>query len=141
MLIPLAGALISQLFMPDVREKTVFTSLLLVQSALAWGIQSFGIGSAALFFISSLPLCLALLFNSVISSGPDVSLLSYAIGQFIPLTTGAQLAFEVLNVFVPLVSLAWPSISVHIADSNFDRPDARVQRLLLSTSSPLSSLF
>ncbi|GJE93217.1 M28 family metallopeptidase [Phanerochaete sordida] len=98
----LTGALISQLFMPDIREKTVFTSLLLVQSALAWGIQAFGIGSAALFFISSLPLCLALLLNSVVSSGPDVSLLSYAIGQFIPLTTGAQLAFEVLNVFVPL---------------------------------------
>ncbi|EKM50065.1 uncharacterized protein PHACADRAFT_153387 [Phanerochaete carnosa HHB-10118-sp] len=98
----LAGALVSQLFVPSVRERTVFTSLLLTQSALAWGIQSIGIGSAALFFLSSLPLCLALLLNSLISTGPDVSLWSYAIGQLTPLTTGFQLAFELLNVFVPL---------------------------------------
>ena len=127
--------------MPDVREKTVFTSLLLTQAALAWGIQSLGIGSAALFFISSLPLCVALLLNSAVSSGPDVSLLSYAIGQLIPLTTGAQLAFEVLNVFVPLVSQAWRCLSTYIADDNLDRPDVRVRKPLQSTSSPLSSQF
>ena len=79
----------------------------MTHTALAWGIQAFGIGSAALFFISGLPLCLALLLNSALASGPEVSLLTYYIGQFIPLTMGARMAFEVLNVFVPLVS---PSI-------------------------------
>lgn len=99
----ITGALTTQLFVPSVREKTIFTALLLSQTGLAWGIQSLGVGSAALFFLSGLPLYLAMVLNSLVASDPDVSLWTYALGQVIPLSTGVQLSYEVLNVFVPLV--------------------------------------
>lgn len=97
------GALISQLIVPSVRERTIFTSLLLAQSGLAWLIQSIGVGSSALFFLSGLPLYLALVLSYFVAPASEVSLLSYAVGLLVPLTTGSQMAFEVLNVFVPLV--------------------------------------
>ena len=100
------GGFISQLFVPRVREITVMTALLLVQSFMACSIQFMGIGSSALFFISSLPLFLALSLNSAITRpGREVSMWTYAVGQAIPLTTGAQMMYGVLEVFVPLVSL------------------------------------
>ena len=99
-----SGALISQLFVPAVREKTVFTALLIAQTGLAFLIQALGVGSAALFFLSGLPLCFALLLNYLVVPNPEVSLLAYAVGQAIPLSTGVQLAVAILDVFVPLVS-------------------------------------
>ena len=102
----LMGALASQLIVPTVREKTVFTSILLAQTGLAFGVQAIGVGSSALFFLSGLPLFFAMVLNWLVKPNSEpVSLLSYAIGQLIPLSTGAQLGYEVLNVFVPLVSL------------------------------------
>ncbi|KAI0684198.1 hypothetical protein BC835DRAFT_1523949 [Cytidiella melzeri] len=99
----LAGALISQLVVPEVREVTIMTSMLLVQASLALLVQWLGVGSAALFFLSSLALFVGLAVNSLITKpGQDVSLLAYTIVQSIPLTTGAQMMFNVLEVFVPL---------------------------------------
>ena len=47
---------------------------------------------------------LAFLVDVVLSrKSEEMSLLSYAIGEIIPLTTGAQLAFALMDVFVPLV--------------------------------------
>lgn len=80
------------------------TSMLLVQSFSAFAIQWLGVGSAALLFLSSLALFVALTVNSfVVKPGQDVSLWAYAIGQTIPSTTGAQMLYGVLEVFVPLV--------------------------------------
>ena len=71
---------------------------------LAFGIQLLGIGSAAVFFLSGLPLFVAYLIDVLISkNGAQVSIWSYAVGEFIPLTTGAQMVFALLDVFVPLV--------------------------------------
>ncbi|KAI0091617.1 hypothetical protein BDY19DRAFT_983891 [Irpex rosettiformis] len=99
----LAGAFISQLFVPRVREVTVLTSMLLVQTFSAFLLQFIGIGSSALFFLSSLALFTALAVNAVVKKpGQDVSLWAYAIGQSIPSTTGAQMMYGVLEVFVPL---------------------------------------
>lgn len=101
----LAGAFISQIFVPRVREVTVMTSILLVQTLLACVIQYIGFGSSALFFLSGMPLFIALAVNALVTKpGQEVSLWAYAIGQFIPLTTGAQMLYGVLDVFVPLVS-------------------------------------
>lgn len=78
--------------------------MLLVQSFMACFIQFLGVGSSALFFISGLPLFVALALNAIITKpDQDVSLWAYAIGQLIPLTTGAQMMYGVLEVFVPLV--------------------------------------
>jgi hypothetical protein len=80
------------------------TSMLLVQSSSAFVIQWLGVGSAALLFLSGLSLFVALAVNSlVMKTGQDVSLWAYAIGQSIPSTTGAQMLYGVLEVFVPLV--------------------------------------
>ena len=98
------GALLVQLVLPRVDERTVFTSTLLLHNTLACGIQLLGVGSAALFFISGLPLTIAYLVDVIVSrKGGQVSLLSYAVGQFIPLVIGAQMVFALLDVFVPLV--------------------------------------
>lgn len=52
-----------------------------------------------------LPLFLALVINTFLtSSGDDISLWTYAIGQFVPLSIGSQMIFTTLDVFVPLVS-------------------------------------
>ena len=83
----------------------MLTSMLLTQSFSAFLLQFIGIGSSALFFLSSLALFIALAINTVAKApGQDVSLWAYAIGQLIPSTTGAQMMYGVLEVFVPLVS-------------------------------------
>ena len=79
--------------------------MLLTQSFSAFLLQFIGIGSSALFFLSSLALFIALAINTVAKApGQDVSLWAYAIAQLIPSTTGAQMMYGVLEVFVPLVS-------------------------------------
>lgn len=98
------GALTFQLLLGPVREQTVFSSVVLLHGFLACAVQFLGVGSSAVFFLSGTPLALALLINSFVTKpGDDVSLISYAIGQFIPLTVGAQMIYSVLDVFVPLV--------------------------------------
>ncbi|KAK7686297.1 hypothetical protein QCA50_010521 [Cerrena zonata] len=99
----IGGALASQLLLGRVREQTIFSSVVLLHGFLACTIQFLNVGSSAVFFLSGAPLTLALLVNSfVTNSGDDVSLISYAIGQLVPLTVGAQMICSVLDVFVPL---------------------------------------
>ncbi|OCH96275.1 hypothetical protein OBBRIDRAFT_809204 [Obba rivulosa] len=99
----LAGALASQLLIGRVREHTVFTSILLLQALLATVVQSLGIGSSAALFLSALPLSISLVLNAFVTTpGDDVSLVSYALGQFTPLSLGTQIFCGTLDVFVPL---------------------------------------
>ncbi|KAI0630537.1 hypothetical protein C8Q77DRAFT_1211545 [Trametes polyzona] len=99
----LTGALVSQLFVGRVREHTVYTSLMLMQSFLAAVIQLIGVGAGGTLFLTSAPLAIALLVNKALTRpGDDISLWSYAIGQLSPLVTGTTLFCAVLDVFVPL---------------------------------------
>ncbi|KAJ3545708.1 hypothetical protein NM688_g5597 [Phlebia brevispora] len=99
----LLGALATQFVVPSVRERTVFTSFVLLQSALACGGQFLGVGSSAVFFVAGLPIFIALVLDLVLTGGQqEVTLWGYAIGQLVPLTIGAQLAYAMLDVFVPL---------------------------------------
>ena len=99
----LAGALASQLLFGRIREVTIFTSLLLLQSYLAFVIQMFGIGSGALFYLSALPLGISLLLNQMFISDPDeIHLWTYVIAQIVPLILGTQLCTGLFDVFIPL---------------------------------------
>jgi hypothetical protein len=96
--------LISQYFVGEVHEQSVFTSLLLVQALLAIVVQLAGVGSASIFFLCALPLFVALIINSLlVENTKNISLWTYAIGQAIPLLTGSMLIVGVVEVFVPLV--------------------------------------
>ena len=99
----LAGALASQLLFGRVREVTVFTSLLLLQSFLALSLQMIGYGSAAMYIVSSLPLGVSLVLNQLFVSDPEeIRLWTYAISQLMPAMSGAQLCATMFDVFVPL---------------------------------------
>ncbi|KAI0032979.1 hypothetical protein K488DRAFT_48677 [Vararia minispora EC-137] len=99
----LAGALASQLLLDTVHERTMFTALLLLLTVGACGLQLVGIGSAAMLFVSGLPLFCALLLDRLVSTSPiGVSLLAYALGQIVPILTGTQIICSVFDVFVPL---------------------------------------
>jgi len=103
----LLGALMSQYLVGPVFERDILNALLILQSGLAYGIQMAGIGSAGLFFLSSLPLFMALLLNPLITGNvTDISLITYAIAQLVPLLIGSPMLATVSEVFVPLVSLA-----------------------------------
>ena len=99
------GILSSQyFFFNPISEQTMFTALLLVQSATAFGLQLAGIGSAALFFIMALPLFVAMVINPVFSARKsEISLVTYAIGSAPALLTGPLLMLAVVEFFVPLV--------------------------------------
>ncbi|KAA1470020.1 hypothetical protein DENSPDRAFT_774128 [Dentipellis sp. KUC8613] len=99
----LAGAFASQLLLPRLPERNIFTATLLTQSVLALVIQLVGFGSAALFYLSALPLFLALVLDYSFNSTPGtIALWTYAIGQMTPLLTGTQMLCTILDVFVPL---------------------------------------
>ena len=99
----LAGVLASQLLFGRVRETTIFTSLLLLQSSLAFLLQMVGYGSAAVYYLSALPLIISLFLNQVFASEPDqIRLWTYAVSQLAPLMNGTQLCVALLDVFVPL---------------------------------------
>jgi len=78
---------------------------------MALGIQSLGIGSAAMFFLAALPIFISLLLNPLFSSrktlGVEFSLWTYVIGQTLPLLTGSMLLLGIVEVFVPLVRFPW----------------------------------
>lgn len=86
-------------------EQSVFTALLLLQASLAVGIQFAGVGSAALFFLTALPMFGALVVNGLVAKNGSkyLSLVTYALGQVLPLLTGSLLLIGTLDVFVPLV--------------------------------------
>ncbi|KZT25302.1 hypothetical protein NEOLEDRAFT_1178422 [Neolentinus lepideus HHB14362 ss-1] len=100
----LTGALLSQYLIGHVPEHTVITSTLLVQSFFALVLQLLGVGSAAMFFLTSAPLFVALVLDTlkITRTGDGVSLWTYALGQLLPLLTGTQTIATVLDVFVPL---------------------------------------
>lgn len=98
------GALVSQLFIAPVRERTLLDALLVLQSTLALAIQAAGVGSAAMLALNAAPLLGALVVGAVLAPNHgEPSLLAYVLGQIVPLLTGAQLAATTLDVFVPLV--------------------------------------
>lgn len=100
----LPGALVSQLLVGKVREHTAFTSVLLLHSFFACAIQLLGIGSSVIFALSGLSILFALGLNVFLTNpGEEISLWSYALGQFTPLSLGAQVFCITLDVFVPLV--------------------------------------
>jgi hypothetical protein len=105
----------------------MFTSILLLQSFGALTLQLLGVGSAAIFYLSALPLFLAMGINEYLvpgvpqkagntpkaaagaaANGPveqgDISLWTYALGQASPLLVGTQILVGVCEFFVPLVS-------------------------------------
>ncbi|KAF9644527.1 hypothetical protein BDM02DRAFT_3121775 [Thelephora ganbajun] len=99
----LAGALASQLLFGRIREVTIFTSLLLLQSYLAFTLQMIGYGSAAMFYLCALPLGVSLLLNQISALDPEeIHLWTYAISQLVPLMNGTQLCAGLFDVFVPL---------------------------------------
>lgn len=76
---------------------------MLVQAYISVVLQLVGIGSAAIYYLSALPLGLALVFNHLVVDVPDeIQLWTYGLGQLMPLLTGTQLICTVLDVFVPL---------------------------------------
>ncbi|KAJ7698147.1 hypothetical protein B0H17DRAFT_1261330 [Mycena rosella] len=85
-------------------EKSVYAAIVLLQAAAAFGIQLLGVGSAAAFFISGLPIFGSLLLNNVAltTRKGEVSLWAYALGQFLPLLTGTLIMVPTVEVFVPL---------------------------------------
>jgi hypothetical protein len=83
----------------------LLTSLLLVLSSGAFVLQLISVGSSVMLFLIALPLLASLLVDRVINkSASTVSLLTYALGQIIPLLTGTQIICTIFDVFVPLVS-------------------------------------
>ncbi|KAF5379478.1 hypothetical protein D9615_006633 [Tricholomella constricta] len=99
----LLGTLLSQVIVGPVQEHSILTALLLLQAGTAWGVQMLGVGSAAIFFLSAFPIFLVLLVNPLISGGTnEISLLTYALGQALPLLGGVLLLVPVIEVFVPL---------------------------------------
>jgi hypothetical protein len=114
----IAGALVSQFLLGSIEEQTMFNSLLFTQSLTAFVIQMLNIGSAAMFYISALPLFLFLVLNRLIGNNGQLSLWTYAFGQMVPLSTSTILITTVLDVFVPLVRLGSDMICV-VTDSSF----------------------
>ncbi len=100
------GALLSQYLVGPTSEQSVFNALLLSQSALAYGIQMAGLGSAGLFFLFAAPLFVSLLFNTLITgSAAEISLFTYAMAQAEPLLIGTLMLATICEVFVPLVRI------------------------------------
>ena len=70
----LVGILASQVVLPDVAERTVLSSLLLLQSGGALLLQLLGLGSAYLLFLGAAPLFVALSLDTLVNDGLVVSL-------------------------------------------------------------------
>ncbi|TFK64946.1 hypothetical protein BDN72DRAFT_846164 [Pluteus cervinus] len=105
------GALLSQYLLAPIPERTVLSSMLLMQSSITLVLQLNGIGSAIIFFLSSFPLFLVMVGNYLLTGAgaggatagdKRVSLWVYALGQIVPLLTGTMILVSVLEVFVPL---------------------------------------
>ncbi|KAH9926926.1 uncharacterized protein B0H18DRAFT_1084873 [Fomitopsis serialis] len=98
-----AGALASQLLFGRLRERTTFVSVILSQSVMACAGQLLGIGSAGVLALTASPMVVAIALNAFLTkASDDISLWSYAIAIFTPLSVGAQMFYITLDVFVPL---------------------------------------
>ena len=101
----ITGALAFQALFDGVYERTMFTSLLVIMSFGAVVLQLAGIGSAAMLFMTALPLFGALVLDKIINkSSSNVHLVTYVLGQIVPLLAGTEVVLTVFDVFVPLVS-------------------------------------
>ncbi|PCH44600.1 hypothetical protein WOLCODRAFT_26882 [Wolfiporia cocos MD-104 SS10] len=99
----LTGAIVSQLLVGRVRERSAFSSVLVLQSLLACVGQHLGVGSAGVFALSAFPILLAVILNEkLVWPDQDMSLWSYALALLTPLSLGAQMFYTTLDVFVPL---------------------------------------
>ncbi|KAI0046019.1 hypothetical protein FA95DRAFT_1680074 [Auriscalpium vulgare] len=98
----IAGAFATQLLIPSVPERSVFTGMLLTQAIGAFVVQLCGFGSAVILYLSAVPLLLALVTDHMFNDGPTVSLWTYAAAQLGPLLSGTQVLCTVFDVFVPL---------------------------------------
>ncbi|KAJ6614116.1 hypothetical protein B0H10DRAFT_2046102 [Mycena sp. CBHHK59/15] len=100
----LLGGLSSQLLVTSTDEKSVFGAILLLQTTAAFAVQLLNVGSAAIFFISGLPIFCAMLLNNLVlaTRKGEISLWTYALGQFLPLMTGTLIMVPTVEVFVPL---------------------------------------
>ena len=97
--------MISQYLVGEVHEQSVFTALLLIQAFVALSVQLANIGSAAIFFLTALPLFVVLALNPLfVGSNQRISLWTYGLGQILPSLSGCLLLLGVVEVFVPLVS-------------------------------------
>ena len=102
--VQILGAMISQYLIGEMDENSVYNSSLLAQAGIAVVLQFANIGSAAIFFLSALPLFSALALNPFFSGPtPRLSLWTYAIGSLLPSISGVLLLLGVVDVFVPLV--------------------------------------
>jgi len=96
----------------------VFTALLLIQAFVALSVQLANIGSAAIFFLTALPLFVVLALNPLfVGSNQRISLWTYGLGQFLPSLSGSLLLLGVVEVFVPLVSFIYLCTSKFFATS------------------------
>lgn len=94
----------SQLLFGRLHERTTFTSVILLQSFIAFAGQLLNVGSAGVFALSAAPMVIAIALNAFLTnSGDEISLWSYAVALFTPLSLGAQMFYITLDVFVPLV--------------------------------------
>ncbi|KAK7024849.1 peptide hydrolase [Favolaschia claudopus] len=100
----LLGGLASQLLLRTTDEKTVFSSVVILQAAAAVVVQLLNVGSAAMFFIASIPLFSSLLLNNLVfaTRAGEVSLWAYVWGQSVQLMFGTLFLIPTLEVFVPL---------------------------------------
>jgi hypothetical protein len=121
--LPFSGALLSQCLIKPVPEQAILSSTMLMTSTIALILQLVGISSGAMFALVAAPLLVALGLNAASASSGDVKLWAYAIGQVVPLATGAQLMATVLDVFVPLVSTFCPRSSLKESNTGLDRTD------------------
>lgn len=87
----------------NVDERSALNATLLLQTVGAFALQMLNIGSAAVFFLSGLPLFLVLVGNRMITRSGKISLWTYSLGQAFPLLGGTMLLLPVLEFFVPLV--------------------------------------
>lgn len=94
--------MLSQYLIGEIDEQSVFTASLLLQAGLAVCVQFAGIGSAAIFFLSALPIFIALALNPLFSK-ERLSLWTYALASIWPSISGTLLLLGVVEVFVPLV--------------------------------------
>lgn len=84
--------------------------------------QSFGLGSACVFTISSIGSLASLVLNAVLNAvepnayGWDVNLVSYVVAQVVPLVVGTELTVGLMTIFVPLTGRMGEvsEISVHV---------------------------
>ncbi|KAJ7597220.1 hypothetical protein C8J56DRAFT_919522 [Mycena floridula] len=97
------GALSAQLLFSPLPESAAYSSMLFLQTLLALIVQLCGIGSAALLFVTGIPLFVALVLNRLMSPMGGVALWSYALGLTFNLLTGTLIGFPILEVFVPLM--------------------------------------